>query len=455
MRLSYLSPLVLTALAFAQEDDGTIETDIAIIGGGPSGIYAAVNLRDQGESVVVVEKAATLGGHVSSYIVPGANFSIEYGVQVFTDAPTLRNFFFRFDLGLVPAGFPPTGPTNYADFSQGTYHPSFSPSIPDFGVYFEQRDKYPYLDQTIELPTPVPDDLSLPFGDFVEKYGLEDEAFTIYTVGTGLGDLLSLPTLYVFRYLSRGLLSAFQPPNPAAAPPLVPENADNQEIFRRAERLLGSDVLLSSTVTAATRGSAGVTLEVQTPSGNRTIKAKKLLIAFRPTLDNMEPFGLDSSENDLFSQFEATGWYVALVENTGLAEGESYRNVEPNEQFDLFDLPGLYSIVPTASPGIFWIEYGSPSPMSDEEVRADIVETITRLRPQEDDSATGPPRIVRYESHTPFQLTVSPKAIQDGFYNELSGLQGYRNTFYTGSTFTNPSFTSVLNFTESLISELL
>ncbi|KAM0723345.1 hypothetical protein Q7P37_000330 [Cladosporium fusiforme] len=452
MRLSHFSSLLCAALAFAQANDRTIERDIAIIGGGPSGTYAAVHLRDKGKSVVVVEKQASLGGHVSSYIVPGQGFSIEYGVQVFTDAPTLRKFFSRFDLGLVPASFSRPGPTNYADFSQGTYHPSFSPSIPDFDVYFQQRDRYPFLDQTIELPTPVPEDLSLPFGEFVKKYGLEDEVFAIYTTGTGLGDLLSLPTLYVFKHLSRGLLAAFQPPNPNAAPPLVPQNADNQEIFRRAGKFLGSNVLLSSTVTSATRNSAGVTLKVRTPSGTQTIKAKKLLIAFRPTLDDMKPFGLDSSERGLFSQFEATAWYVALVENTGLTDGESYRNVAPDEPFDMFGLPGLYSIVPTASPGVFWIEYGAPSPISDEQVKADIVETIIRLR---DRSATGPPRIIRYESHTPFQLTVSPKAIQDGFYNELSGLQGHKKTFYTGSTFTSPSFTSVLNFTDSLIPELL
>ena len=40
-----------------------IKRDVAVIGGGSSGTYGAIKLRDMGKSVVVVEKTGTLGGH--------------------------------------------------------------------------------------------------------------------------------------------------------------------------------------------------------------------------------------------------------------------------------------------------------------------------------------------------------------------------------------------------------
>ncbi|EME82563.1 uncharacterized protein MYCFIDRAFT_9246, partial [Pseudocercospora fijiensis CIRAD86] len=79
-----------------------ITRDVAILGGGPSGTYAAVGLRDKGKSVVIVEKEAVLGGNVASYLVPSTAISVEVGVYFLNNAPTLRKFFSRFNLGLNP-----------------------------------------------------------------------------------------------------------------------------------------------------------------------------------------------------------------------------------------------------------------------------------------------------------------------------------------------------------------
>lgn len=43
-----------------------ITRDVCIIGGGSTGTYSAIRLRDMGKSVVVVEKKDVLGGHTSS-----------------------------------------------------------------------------------------------------------------------------------------------------------------------------------------------------------------------------------------------------------------------------------------------------------------------------------------------------------------------------------------------------
>ena len=45
------------------------------------------------------------------------------------------------------------------------------------------------------LPDPVPEDLTMPFGDFVVKYGIEAIVQTLYSTNQGTGDILSMPVL--------------------------------------------------------------------------------------------------------------------------------------------------------------------------------------------------------------------------------------------------------------------
>ena len=63
--------------------DDVIARDVAIIGGGATGTYGAINLREVGRSVVVVERNAELGGHTETYIDPTTGTPADYGVQAF------------------------------------------------------------------------------------------------------------------------------------------------------------------------------------------------------------------------------------------------------------------------------------------------------------------------------------------------------------------------------------
>lgn len=60
-----------------------ITRDVAIIGGGSSGTYSAINLRALGKSVVVVEKTPRMGGPASTYVDPQTGVPVNYGVQAF------------------------------------------------------------------------------------------------------------------------------------------------------------------------------------------------------------------------------------------------------------------------------------------------------------------------------------------------------------------------------------
>jgi heterodisulfide reductase subunit A-like polyferredoxin len=66
-----------------------ITRDIAIIGGGSSGIYSAMHLQAAGKSVVVVEKEEVLGGHTHTWTDPNTGVSINYGVEAYQNSESL------------------------------------------------------------------------------------------------------------------------------------------------------------------------------------------------------------------------------------------------------------------------------------------------------------------------------------------------------------------------------
>jgi hypothetical protein len=45
--------------------------------------------------------------------------------------------------------------------------------------YIAQLAKYPYLETGFDLPSPIPPDLLLPFGEFVEKYNISGAVYVI------------------------------------------------------------------------------------------------------------------------------------------------------------------------------------------------------------------------------------------------------------------------------------
>lgn len=60
--------------------DDDVMRDICIIGGGSSGTYAAIRLKEMGHSVALIEKKALLGGHVDTFRDPVTGKVFDYGV---------------------------------------------------------------------------------------------------------------------------------------------------------------------------------------------------------------------------------------------------------------------------------------------------------------------------------------------------------------------------------------
>jgi len=196
---------------------------------------------------------------------------------------------------MVTNTFVDTGTTQYTNFQTGKLVPDYTPtnSTAALGNYPEQLAKYPYVESGFDLQYPVPDDLLLPFRDFVPRYGLEDLLGLLFD---GLGDILKqliarkilvqpcfkigIETTNFLSYIYSKTsvlvsLKIFRPGFSA--------KHDNSLLYENASADLGQDVLLCSTILAVNRsGSDGENFIIKTPSSIILIKSHKLVSTIPP-----------------------------------------------------------------------------------------------------------------------------------------------------------------------------
>ncbi|KAI0849456.1 FAD/NAD(P)-binding domain-containing protein [Daldinia vernicosa] len=414
----------------------TIQRDIAIVGGGSSGTHAAIQFKDAGKTVVVIEKQAQLGGHVKTFTA-SSGVRVNYGPSNFQNNTAVVDWFSRFDIPVVQYEQPGVG-AKYADFSTGKELENGTLPNPDFGAYLEVLAKFPYLEDFSHLPDPIPEDLLLPFGEFVEKYNLQSVAYTIAQFATSNGNVFEQPTLYILKVADvpyiQGIINGDV---------LAPATYDAQSVFQKAQQDLGSDVLLRSTVSSATRSNTGISLVVNTPNGQKLIKANKLLVTVPPKIDNLKPFDLDQRESGILSKFQSKAFYTALLNQTGLAKGFSYYNAKPaaGQTYHVPSLPLLQFIWATKDVDTFWAWYSSATELPDATVKANIIKDFQALAPG------SKPQIMVFSNAGPSGVGVTADEIKNGFYKDLLSLQGYRNTWYTGSAWVSDHSAGLWNYT--------
>ncbi|KAI4863966.1 FAD/NAD(P)-binding domain-containing protein [Hypoxylon rubiginosum] len=429
-----------------------ITRDVAIIGGGATGTYAAINLKDAGKSIVVVEKKGELGGHTATYHDPATGTPINYGLQVYYDDPLARAFFSRLNINVSKGEFPTSHTPLYIDFTDGVELANYSiPGLND--DYLAELHKYPYLENGLELPDPVPEDLLLPWSAYMKKFNITDDAFATYSRPAVAGDLTKTLALFVFNNLNTVMLE-----EEIDGKTIVNANGDYAEPFRNALAELGADVLLNSTVVSGQRGSKpaeGVRLCVSTPSGAKQIVAKQLVFAAPPVLDNLSPFNLDRRESAVVSQFAGGFYYTGVVTNLGLPTAHSYVNRGRATESHVASLPGNVMFNPTAVEGTYYYWYTSLSALTRAEVEAATRDTLKRLQRRVAGADAGAePAFVAYNSHTPLHPTAGAEAIRAGVYRDMYALQGYRNTWYTGSLMVTGS-PQLWNITSQLLPKII
>jgi Flavin containing amine oxidoreductase len=428
--------------------DSSLACDVCVIGGGSAGTYAAVRLRDLGKTVVLIERAGRLGGHANTYYANGV--PIDIGVRYFEDIPLVQQYFTRLNVSAVQT-FPGATPTTYVDFQNGQVAAGYTPPPPAqlaIALYKYQEiltTQFPYLDSGFQLPNPVPQDLLNPFSDFVTKYGLADLVFSvIFEYGQGLGNLLADPALYVLKNFSLGVVNSLVSADFLAIP------AGTQQLYDNAAALLGDAVIFYADVKHVNRSGSQIQVLADTPDGLVGVQCGQLVIACPPTLQNLAPLDLDQLELSTFSKLRSKCYVTALVQLSGLPDGQSLVNTGTATEYNLPPLPALYLFDPTDAPGLWNVLFGADAPVPNAIVGQTIQETIRRIAA----AGTYPVQLLGcdlYRNHTPFEMMVSPEDIAGGYYNVLNSLQGRHNTFYTGAAFQTNDSTLIWQFTEALL----
>ncbi|KAH8889466.1 amine oxidase flavin-containing superfamily [Thozetella sp. PMI_491] len=336
----------------------------------------------------------------------------------------------------------------FVNFRKGQIVPTpYTLNVTTLLAYFESLARFPYLSTGFDLPDPVPDDLLLPLGHYLAKYGLEDIAYFFFQNAPCQGNILDQTTLYVAKYY--GLVNKASIINGY----LSSARNNNSELYSAAQDFLGSNVFLRSHVVSLRRTENGVTAVVSTPSGNKLIKAKKLISSISPKLDtgNLAGWDLGAKERNIFGQFNSSAYWTSLVTNTGLNNSVVWANSDPDQVQGLARLPQAYVIYPTGTiKDVFHVYYGSPYYMSDKDVKRDIVAEVKRVQVAAGVPVTEPEFLI-FDSHTPFQCTVGVDAIRNGFYKALYSMQGEKSTFWTGAAFHTHDSSLLWQWTETLL----
>ncbi|GAB7349562.1 hypothetical protein MBLNU459_g0257t1 [Dothideomycetes sp. NU459] len=436
-----------------------ITRDVAIIGGGSAGTYSAISLKDKGKSIIVIEKKERLGGHTETYIDPATSMPIDMGVEIWHNISVVTNYFKRLHIPLTKSVFYTAAPFSYDLRSGKQVNRSSTPSTEEetgaFAAYLAQLSRYPELSNGTFLPSPVPEDLYLPFGKFLEKYNLQAALPSMYNFNWGVGNILANPTVEQMRYWGSDMVQSL------STGFLTTAHHNSSELYTKAAAELSADssVLLSSEVVDAARGNgqAGIKLIVRTPEGNKLVIANKLLIAIPPKLDFLLPLDLSDQEKDVFGKYIDAGYYVAIVNNTGFPDNTSVSNAAQDSAYNLPPLPGVYSISPAGQPGLQMVFSGTPQsnasfPMSDSTVKADMIRSIKALQAQNPANfRQAQPTIVDYKSHAPYYLQVSSEDIKNGFYDDLYALQGLRNTYWTGAAWRVHDSSEIWKYSEEQV----
>ncbi|KAF9870903.1 hypothetical protein CkaCkLH20_11575 [Colletotrichum karsti] len=446
--------------------DPTWNLDDEVVGGGAAGAHAAVWLRDHNQSVVLVERSNQLGGHTASYHDPASGKSINIGVQAWMEYKNTFDFVHRMNVTTSGVMQFTTLDYKYIDFRTGQPTNFTAPAADEM---YSALQRYldailPYEDMVLPgfegFPNPenIPEDLLMPFIDFVEKYNLEAAVPQIWdSTAQGIGNTMDVPTLFVIQASGIPMVRALLGTAAAA----TPESGRLYDLYEAIAGLLGDDVLYSSTVSSSIRTAEGVSLMVTNADGNVCIKAKRMLIAFEPTAENMAPFDIDDSESEVFEKFGFATVYAGVLRHPSLQASTAYSNRLPetgasnNTVFPKPSQVGRIDYIGGTEDLFQFTAVGTEGDTS-ETMKNLITQRIDAMIeagtiPQINDTVTFP----AFANHGKMHPRVTAEDLHAGFIQKQLALQGHLSTWYTGAAFSAGFSTVVWEYNNILLPNMI
>ncbi|EEY23730.1 conserved hypothetical protein [Verticillium alfalfae VaMs.102] len=437
-----------------------VYVDVAIIGGGSGGIHAAIQLKDAGAKVLVIEKKNQIGGHAETYKNNETGIVSNVGVVLFENTDLVKRYFNRLKVPITTSNvLATTSASRQFDFALGFPIPAQSASaaaaqqqvLQAAAQAYTQNvlSKYGWIDQGFLVPDPVPTELYEPFGQFAAKYNFSALLPVIAQFNWYTGNLTTLPALYGIKGLGPGLLSSL------FGEFILSGTGDTRSLYDSALNELGSNVLLSTTILNVDRHSnaTGVTLVVvESGKSPKTIIAQKLLLAIPPTLKNMIAFDLSIQEKEIFSKFSSLGYFAGVASVPGF--NGSFTNIGALTPFNQPIIPGNNGFGSTGSPNEFLIGGGfDTGDVTDEDGKNLVRKNLATLAAAGVVPADAASNVTfPYTSnHTPYNVRCKAEDIKNGFYRKLVDLQGSGNTYFTGAAFAGHNSALIWNWNQGTI----
>jgi hypothetical protein len=399
--------------------------------------------------VVVVEKQGRLGGATHTYYDPDTGKPFDFGVQFYYPTDLVTTYLKR--LGIPTARVSSSGTTVFADFAESVILPNFTYTYA--ADYSDELAKYPYLEDGYNLPEEIPEDLLLPWVEYVEKHNITTSAVGTFRQPNPAGQPLERLAVFEFNGLNSVMLGEL------GGDAIHDSNGDNSAIYTKATSIIGAENLLfDATVVSGTRNDTGVQLLVSTPTGETLIRAKQLIVAAPPNADNLKPISLNSHEEAVLSGIVGYPFYIGIVSNSGLPANYTLQNIGAETVYHVPNLPYVVSLTGARNiPGVFAYAYSTLTEGTQAEVEANVTSAIKNLQSAlttEGSDTSAEPTYLEFHSVGPFHPEQSADAVRNGFWTDMHNLQGYRNTWYISALFVLNS-AQIWNQTASLLPDIL
>lgn len=463
---------LLSTVSIASTEDRrfskVIEKDVVIIGGGASGTYAAVRLReDFNKSIALIEPKNRLGGHVSTYTVPETQTTVEFGVQSYMDYGPARSFYERMgvEVGRWAARRLTTVYVNIetGEALTGYTPPSNNATTEAFRVWLQFVEKYQsYMEPGFwDFPPPnkIPKEFLQPFGEFAKSRNITAifprvGSISGYGAG-GVQDAITFEVVQAFgAAMTRNLLDSS----------LIVPLGSNSLLYQKAYALLQDDVYLESSIKESERNNKGVRMIIKTKNGDVLIKARKALWTPYPSHGvNLQNFDEDKKEEKVFAPWVSTWSYVGVVKIHCIPENYSVDYIAPSavpsDWLRIRDHPYTLRLDSTGPTGLnlFRFLFSSNYSVTADQVKGIVTRDIGKVVVSGALNNTEVCKIEfkAFNDHTGVTWPQGRKHLKDGFVQKLYSLQGYRSTWWTGRSWTGYYSSSVWTFTDTVLERMM
>ncbi|KAI0087476.1 FAD/NAD-P-binding domain-containing protein [Irpex rosettiformis] len=426
-----------TPLVASGADISALMVDpVCIVGAGPGGLTVAHELEAKGVPTVVFEKQETVGGKCQSfYDGPNQDVYHPMGALIFTNKTWVHTLPLIRAAGL-PLSPGPT-PSHRMLYGAGPAASNVVPSPPmtdsqravisaelaNYAAYWmsEFAPKYTAL----RYINGVPEELTVPLAQWLRTKGFLalPRIMQAAMVPYGYGDITQTPALYGLQYFNPDVLGVFLGVAQSYS-------VDFHKVMVDYAASVQGPIHLGATVTTIDRSHSAPIISYTHDNTEHIQKCSKVVLAFPPTLENLDAVGLSLSpeEHTVFSKVEVTSYWASAV-STKIPFPQSFVQTP----FQPINAPVAFLRVFEESPiATAWSWGPSHSNASIEEATEILMQTMSDVQTglaiessmvQKDDVK----RITRWDYFPHFDEA----ALKEGVYERYNALQGKDNTFFT------------------------